>query len=119
MVTWWGDYALFDTRPLETWKHCGELRPGCPSPVRMLVEPEIHGDYGSRRRPQKVMRQHFHINRDCCGGMQRAHVKIGEGRNALEEHPAADGLRLGLNGPSRWADVPCDPLMHDSRSAKS
>lgn len=54
---------------------------------------------------------------ECSGRI----VKIGEGRNALE-HPADDGLRLGLNGwagPSRWADVPCDPLMHDSRSAKS
>lgn len=54
--------------------------------------------------------------------MQRAHVKIGEGRNALEEHPADDGLRLGLNGwagPSKWAEVPCDPLMHDRGSAKS
>lgn len=116
------DYALFDTRPLETWKHCGELRPGCPSPVRMLVEPEIHGDYGSPRRPQKSCVSIFTsieiVVVECSGRI----VKIGEGRNALEEHPAADGLRLGLNGwagPSRWADVPCDPLMHDSRSAKS
>lgn len=36
------DYALFNTRPLMTWKHCGELRPGCPSPVRVLVESKIH-----------------------------------------------------------------------------
>lgn len=119
------DYALFDTRPLPRYRR-GNIAVSLDRAVPVLYvcwwSQKSMGIMGVEEGLKKSCVSIFTSIEMVVVIMQRAHVKIGEVRNALEEHPADGGLRLGLNGwagPSRWAEVPCDPLMHDSRSAKS